>query len=97
MFKNENKFELTATGVFALVSVVSFIAGLIILVKKTGEYFATGIACLALSVIAFSIIMLMRPGDEMASDSRTTWWVVLGISFLVLVVFAWLAATYEFG
>ena len=106
-FKNENKFSPTASTIFALASLASFVGGLALIFKWFSEYALTGFALVSLAVFLFSIIMLFfryenpnqqRDSLNKQSDSwRRNLWVVFWVSLGTLVVFGWLAAVTEFG
>ena len=101
MFKNENRFELGASGVITLVSIASFIAGLYMLLKYGFEHIFTSFACLSFTTLLVSLLVvtgaLGRRRIVYGNQQNDPWKIALGVSFGVLVLFGLLSRFLEFG
>lgn len=99
MFKN--KFELTASGVIALVAIASFIAGIYVLLKYGLEYVFTSFACLSFTVLLISLLVVTGAlgGRRLVYVNQRTdrWKIALGVSFAFLVLFGLLSRFSDFG
>jgi multisubunit Na+/H+ antiporter MnhC subunit len=101
MFKNENKFELTASGAIALVAVASFMAGSYLLFKYGLAHMFTGFAFWSFTVLLVSFLVVTGSLGHRrvvyGNQGTDPWKIALGVSFLALVSFGLLSRFLEFG